>query len=86
MINAYFDYAPVGESIFVLELPEEEPRETNLHIQDPASLIEAVTTFIQVNGVDHLYCNAPAMCLVDKMKEYLQTKYNYTKCEFAQYS
>lgn len=85
MNNAYFDYSPVGESLLVLEIAGNEPREISLNLQGPTAMVEAIASFVQQNNVNYLYCNGSGIGLADGIKMYLLKNYNYTNCEISQY-
>ena len=83
-VDAYFDYAPVGPSLLVVE-KNGEHIETELDIQSNADLIPTLCSLFTAHGVTHLYCNKPAFGLADKIKEHFLTQYNYSNLEISQY-
>jgi len=82
---ACFHYDPVGPSTFFYTDDNGQPREMTFHIDEPANLVEAVSTAIQVGKVDHVTCNEPGLGLAPAIKQYLLTNFNQYKCEFERF-
>lgn len=78
MKYAYFNYDPVGPSIFFYTDDEGTPKETHFNIDDTDRLVEAISASIQTSGADHLVCNSAAIGLKDSINKYLAGMYGYT--------
>jgi len=78
----YFNYDPVGPSIFFYTDDAGQPREMNLNIDTVERLIEAVSGLISGAGIDHVVANAAGMGLSGPINQYLSTSFNYNNVEF----
>lgn len=78
----YFNYDPVGPSIFFYTAEDGSPKEINFNIEDPEHLVEAVSAIINSTNIDHVLCNQAGLGLSDSIKSYLMTQYNARSCEF----
>jgi len=86
LTQAYFDYNPVGESLYVLVEEGKQPKETTISTQNATTMIEAICGFMAQEGVEHLYCNAAAMGLASAIKQYVLTEYNNNTLTIEQYT
>ena len=82
MKYGYFNYDPVGPSIFFYLDDSVQPRETQFHITDPERLVEAISATIQGGNIDHVLCNATGLGLADAILNHLSTQFNYGTCTF----
>ena len=82
MKYGYFNYDPVGPSVFFYMDDEGNPRETNFHISDPDRLVEAISAAISTAGIDHVLCNMPGLGLADAITNHLATQFGYNNCVF----
>lgn len=85
MITAYFDYNPVGPSLYVLEEDGKEPRETTISMPDGHAMVEAICGFMAQEGVQMLYCNKAGMGLAPAIKQYVLKEYNNTTLNIEEY-
>lgn len=84
MNKAYFEYNPVGPSIFATPDENGGMDTTYLSIQDPQSLVEAIGSFVSVKKINRLLCNKAGLPLGANIKQYLVNHYNYTACEILE--
>ena len=82
MKYGYFNYDPVGPSVFFYTDDAGQPREMNLNIESIERLIEAVSGFIQAAGINHVLANAAGLGLSSAINQYLSTNFNYNTVEF----
>ena len=82
MKYGYFNYDPVGPSIFFYLNDDGQPRETHFNIDDPERLVEAISACISGGHIDHVLCNQAGLGLSDSIKNYLMTQYAYGEVIF----
>jgi hypothetical protein len=78
----YFNYDPVGPSVFFYLDDNGQPRETQFHIAEPERLIEAISATISGGHIDHVLCNASGLGLADAISNHLSTQFEYNNCVF----
>ena len=82
MKYGYFNYDPVGPSIFFYMNDDGQPRETQFHIAEPERLVEAISAAIQGGHIDHVLCNETGLGLAPAIKNYLMSQFSYEDVEF----
>ena len=85
MTRAYFDYNPVGPSLYVLEEDGHKLKETTIETPTGDTMVEAVCGFMLQEGVETLYCNKTAMGLAPAIKEYVLKEYGNHTLNIEQY-
>ena len=78
----YFNYDPVGPSVFFYVDENGQPKETQFHIAEPEKLIEAVSACINAGHIDHVLCNYAGLGLSDSLQNYLMNQFNYNEITF----
>lgn len=82
MKYGYFNYDPVGPSVFFYLDDNGQPRETQFHIAEPERLVEAISATISGGNIDHVLCNVAGLGLADSIMNHLSTQFNYGTCTF----
>ena len=82
MKYGYFNYDPIGPSIFFYTDNDGNPKEMHFNIESTERLIEAISGIISAAGIDHVLANAPGLGLSSAIKNYLSTNFNYQVCDF----
>lgn len=82
MKYGYFNYDPVGPSVFFYLDDNGQPRETHYNIADLNNLIEAISASIECGHIDHVLCNVAGLGLADAINQNLSTQFNNHTCVF----
>ena len=82
MKYGYFNYNPVGPSIFFYTDDNGTPKEMQFNLEDPARLVEAVSGILDATNIDHVLCNNAGLELSDAIKTYMLKKYSDKQVEF----
>ena len=85
MTQAFFDYNPVGPSLFMIQEEGQEPHETTISAPDGNSIIESICGLMADVGVEKLYCDKNAMELAPSIKQYILRQYNNNTLIIEQY-